>query len=232
MIVGHRGLRLEYPDNSREGILAATRVCDMVEIDVRRTRDGIAVLAHDPQIGGQTIIDTDWRELAVLDLGGGLHPARLDAVLSAAPGAPFNLEIKNSPADPDFDDTFAFALEVAQLASDGDVLTSFHWPTIDAIRRAFPELTTGLLLDPFGLLAEAVAWASEMGHRVIAPHWSLLGEEPSAPVAELVQAGLHVFVWTVNDEEVARQAAAGGAAAIITDDPVRIRAAVHGEEPG
>ena len=232
MIVGHRGLRLEYPDNSREGILAATRVCDMVEIDVRRTRDGAAVLAHDPHLGEHSIIDTDWPVLAELDIGGGLHPALLTDVVAEADGAPFNLEIKNSPNDPDFDGTFAFALEVAQLASERDVITSFHWPTMDAVHQAFPDLATGLLVDVVGSLSEAIDWAGRTNHRVIAPHWSLLGEEPDAILADLGAAGLKVFVWTVNDEDSAVRVAAGGAAAIISDDPVRIRAALRGEESG
>lgn len=232
LIVGHRGLRLEYPDNSREGILAALAVCDMVEFDVRRTRDGVAVLSHDPYLGGRTIVDTDWPVLAGSDLGGGRRPARLEDVLQAAAGARFNFEIKNSPQDPDFDDTFAFAREVARRASEQDVVTSFHWPTVDSLRPVYPNLATGLLVDPAGSLETAIDWAGKSGHRVLAPHWSLLGGRPAATVSELVKAGLQVFVWTVNDEEMARQVVAGGATAIITDDPVRIRSAVYGEEQG
>ena len=61
---------LEYPDNPKEGILAARSVCDMVEFDVRRTRDGVAVLSHDAYLGGNAIIDMDWKALAGFDLGG------------------------------------------------------------------------------------------------------------------------------------------------------------------
>jgi glycerophosphoryl diester phosphodiesterase len=230
MIVGHRGLRLEYPDNTVEGIVAAAAVCDMVEIDLRRTRDGVAVLAHDPTMGGRPIIETDWDDLAGLDLGGGFRPARFDQVLEVADGLPLNLEVKNSPLDPDFDETFSFACEVAGRASTRDIITSFHWPTVDAVRREHPNLTTGLLVDPGGSLAGAQRWAASRGHAVIAPHWSLLGDQPNLVVEELTRAGFHVFVWTVNDGDVARRAAGGGAAAIITDDPGRIRATVYGKE--
>ena len=120
LIVGHRGLPLEYPDNAGEGILAAIEVCDMVEIDVRRTRDGVAVLAHDPTVGDSAIIDMDWLMLVQAGLDGGPCPARLDAVLDVAGEFPFNLEIKNSPEDPDFDETFAFPIEVAGRASERD----------------------------------------------------------------------------------------------------------------
>lgn len=230
LIVGHRGLPLEYADNTKEGILAATAVCDMVEFDVRRTRDGVVMLSHDAHLGASAIIDMDWPAVAEFDLGRGLHPARLDDVLQAAGGFPFNFEIKNSPQDPDFDHTFAFARAAAGRASERDVVTSFHWPTVDAVRDAHPHLTTGLLVEAGGSLDEAAAWASGSGHQVIAPHWWLLGDQPAGRIADLAAAGLHVVVWTVNDEAIARSVAAGGAAAIITDDPVRIRSVLEGEE--
>jgi glycerophosphoryl diester phosphodiesterase len=228
MIAGHRGLPLEYPDNTKEGILAAAVVCDMVEFDVRRTRDGVAVLSHDARVGGSLIIDMDWPALEDFDLGGGFHLARLDDVLQAAGEFPFNFEIKNSPADPDFDETFEFAVEAAGRASKRDVVTSFHWPTVDAVRNAYPSLSTGLLVDPMGSVEAATAWATRSGHRVIALHWSLLGDQPAARTAEITKTGLRVVVWTVNDEDIARNVAAGGAAAIITDDPIRIGAALRG----
>jgi glycerophosphoryl diester phosphodiesterase len=224
LVVGHRGLPLEYPDNTKEGILAASAVCDMVEFDVRRTRDGVAVLSHDAHLGGRAIIDTDWEVLAEVDVGGGFQPARLDDVLEEAGDYPFDFEIKNSPADPDFDETFAFACEVAGRASDRDLMTSFHWPTIDTVHGAYPNLTTGLLVDPTGSFDDAVAWAVERGHGVIAPHWSLLAGRSGTEA--LTKQGLRIVAWTVNDEGVGRMLAAAGVTAIITDDPKRMAAAL------
>ena len=228
MVAGHRGLRLEYPDNTLEGILAASAVCDMVEFDVRSTRDGVAVLSHDAHLDGRAIIDMEWATLAELDVGNGLHPARLDDVLDAAGKCPFNFEIKNSPADPDFDPTFAFACEVARRASPEDLITCFHWPTVDAVRDAYPNLSTGLLVDPTGSLAEAADWAMRRGHQVIAPHWSLLAGPSIVETATLAKQGLEVVVWTVNDEDVARCLDDAGATTIITDDPIRMFAVLKG----
>ncbi len=224
LVVGHRGLPLEYPDNTKEGILAASAVCDMVEIDVRRTRDGVAVLSHDAHLGGRAIIEMDWQAVSEVDVGGGLYPARLDDVLEATGEFPFNFEIKNSSADPDFDDTFAFACEAASRATGRDLVTSFHWPTVDAVHRAHPNLATGLLVDPTGSLDDAIAWAIGQGHEVIAPHWSLL----AGPSAAWAGQPLQIVVWTVNDEEVGRKLAADGAMAIITDDPRRMVEALKG----
>ena len=226
LVAGHRGLPLEYPDNTMEGILAARSVCDMVEFDVRRTRDAVAVLSHDAHLGGRAIIDTDWKALAEVDVGGGFHPARLNDVVEAAGEFPFNYEIKNSPAEPDFDETFAFACEAAGRASERDLVTSFHWPTIDAVRKAHPNLATGLVVDPTGSFDDAAAWAIERGHEVLAPHWFLLAGQSG--IGALAKQGLRIFVWTVNDEDVGRTLAAAGVTAIITDDPKRMAALKDG----
>ncbi len=51
MIIGHRGARGELPENTLAGIRHAIATgCDMIEIDVRLTRDGVVVVTHDPQL--------------------------------------------------------------------------------------------------------------------------------------------------------------------------------------
>ncbi len=220
---GHRGLRLQYPDNTEAGILAAMQVCDLVELDARQTADGQIVLSHDPQLGGHLLIETTWEDLRRVDLGGGHPPALFERVMGAIGDFPLDIEIKNNPADPDFDDSFAFPLRVASLARPQDVVTSFHWPTMEAIRAAHPDVRTGLLIDLGGSLQEGVEHAAAGGHQVVAPHWSLLGDEPGSAIAPARARGLDVVVWTVNDEERAVRLAEAGVSTIISDDPGRIR---------
>lgn len=224
---GHRGLRLEYPDNTEDGILAAREVCDLVELDTRRTADGVIVLSHDPDLGGHVVIETPWDVLERVDLGQGLPPARFEHLLSVLGDFPLDIEIKNSPSDPDFDATFAFPLRVAGMARPQDVVTSFHWPTMDAIRSAYPRLRTGLLIDLSGSLEEAAAHALATGHQVLAPHWSLLGDEPHSAIDPVLERGLDVVVWTVNDADRALTLAEAGVSTIISDDPGRIRRALR-----
>jgi len=230
LVGAHRGLRLEYPDNTIAGISAAIGVADLAETDLRRTADGVAVLAHDPAIADRVVFETEWDELAEIDLGDGHRPARFDELLTAIGSFPLDIEIKNEPAQPDFDPTFAFAIEVTSMARPQDVVTSFHWPTMDAVKRAHPSLHTGLLVEPNGSLEAAADHAVAGRHGIVAPHWFLLGDDPTSPVAQLGNTGLEVVVWTVDDEDRARLLAQAGASVIVTDDPHRITEALRRNE--
>lgn len=223
LIGGHRGLPYSYPDNTLEGIVAAAGSVDFVELDVRRSADGRMVLSHEPELGELVINDHSWDELSAVELGDGYRPALLDAVLEALPDSSLNIEIKNSPFQPGFDPDGVFALEVAALVRSFDLVTSFYWPTMDTVKAAFPAARTGLLVYQVGSLSETMQAAISGGHQVIAPHFSLLMEDPEPLIEEAHSAGLEVMTWTVNDSEMAASLVSAGIDAIISDDPVRIQ---------
>ena len=193
------------------GLEAAATVVSAVEIDVRASADGELVMSHDPELGGLVIAESSWAQLAQVDLGGGHHPILLGDALAAFPEMTFDIEVKNWPGDPGFEPDSVTALRSAELARPIDYLTCFYWPTVDAVKVAFPELRTGLLLDKGGSLSDTIDHARRQGHEIIAPHWSLIHE----PLPDdLVAAS-----WTVNDPEMARTLAGFGVSTVITDDP-------------
>lgn len=225
LIGGHRGLPTHFPDNSIEGIIAARESCDYVEIDVRRTSDGTMVLSHDPDIDGRVIADHQWHALADLELGQGLHPTTLESVMGAIGPFPLDIEVKNSPLEPGFDPSGEFAVEVAQLARRADVVTSFWWPTVDAVRRTHPQVRTGLLIDENGHMKEAARHAEAREHPVLAPHWTLLLADEALTRSLVLE--FEIAAWTVDDVDVAEALRDLGIDSIITNDPVGIRAALR-----
>ncbi len=55
MCFAHRGDSEHYPENSIEGIISAVKMgADCIEADIRTTKDGIAVLMHDKELGRTT----------------------------------------------------------------------------------------------------------------------------------------------------------------------------------
>jgi glycerophosphoryl diester phosphodiesterase len=229
-VCGHRGWPARYPDNTLAGIVAATGVCDLIETDVRQTRDGVLVLSHDPDLQGHVVAESEWSTLAGLDLGDGHRPARLDEMLEAVGEFPINLEIKNDPCQPGFDEEARFAIEAVGHSRPGDVITSFHWPTMTRIKAAFPDVVTGLLITPAGSLVDAGDVALAEGHTWLAPHWSCF-EDPPLDIAELHGRGVSISVWTVDDSDRAAALAAAGCDVVITNDPTTIREAIAGVGP-
>jgi glycerophosphoryl diester phosphodiesterase len=220
--VAHRGLPRQFPDNSLAGILAAMPASEMIEIDVRRTADGVLVLAHDPEFAGLIVREHTLADLLARDVGG--HKiARLDEVLEAVGDFPLNLEIKQNRDHQVFDPDPDIARQVGALARPGDLVTSFYWPTVAAVKVGFFDVKTGLLVDSRLGFDAALSEAGTMGHPVLAVHDPLLGEDPRPAMNRARSANLEVVVWTVNDPARARQLAEAGVSAIISDDPVSIR---------
>lgn len=118
MVIAHRGASGEYPENTLlafEQGLAAGAV--MLESDLHATRDGVAVLLHDPRVerttdGHGLVSELSLAELQALDAGHtfspdagrtfpfrgqGIRVPTLEEALSAFPEARFNLELKAAP---------------------------------------------------------------------------------------------------------------------------------------
>lgn len=211
LVVGHRGWPQRFPDNTLGGCLAAAEVSDAVEVDVRRCGDGRLMLSHDPIMGGHLVADTPWSVLAELDLGAGNHPALLDEVLAGLPETAVQIEVKNWPGDLGFEPDHRLALEAAERARADDVITGFNPDTLAAVRRLFPDVTTGLCIPGAFDLDAAIELCLDAGHGVLVPEFALITEELNVP--------LQVFPWTVNDPARVMKLVELGVTGIITDDP-------------
>lgn len=219
--MAHRGWPTRYPDNTLAGVLAAAGVADMIEVDVRRSGDGKLLLAHDPTIAGRPVTSTSWSELCELDVGYGHHPALLDEVLAAIPEVPTQIEVKNFPYEPGFEPDHRLALEAAARARPFDIVTSFNRTTIEAVRRDFDDVATGLAIGFPAELDEAARYCEREGHRALVPAAGLIAEP-------LFEIGVEVYPWTVNDSDIARELVEAGVSGIITDDPGAIAHAIRG----
>ena len=88
--VGHRGASAHEPQNTVRSFERAIAMgVDMVEIDLRQSRDGALVLAHDPTIrgGGRELAVAvhDLESLRALDLG---HSERIATLAMESPPNP------------------------------------------------------------------------------------------------------------------------------------------------
>lgn len=216
LVYGHRGASVAARENTLEAFrIAGEQGADGVELDVRRTVDGALVLHHDAGLGdGRIISATPRDELPA-------HLPILEDALDVCRDLIVNIEIKNIPGEPDFDETCSLTDEVVALlrsrgGRDRVVISSFHLRTIDRVRELDPDLATGFLcmLDP--LPADGVEPAARRGHGAIHPYHLLVDE---ALVDAAHDAGLTVNVWTVDDPDELAHLAALGVDAIVTNVP-------------
>jgi glycerophosphoryl diester phosphodiesterase len=225
-VIAHRGASAAAPENTVEAFRLARELgADWVELDARRTRDGRIVVHHDAELpDGRVIVELERTELppSVCDL--------TDA-LDACEGMSVNIEIKNWPADPDFDPDELVAHRVAALIAERDLydrvlVSCFHYPTIQLLRELDPRIPTAflhLLIDrDWPALAADVAAA---GHAALHP-WDVVVDAALVDAAKA--AGLEVNVWTVDDPDRMAELIALGVDGLCTNVPDVARAVVDG----
>jgi glycerophosphoryl diester phosphodiesterase len=220
LVIAHRGASGTRPENTVEAFRHARALgADWVELDVRRSADGVLVVHHDARLGdGRTIVATDAADLPPS------VPTLVEA-LEACEGMGVNVEIKNLPEDPDYDADHGVAVAVAGLVRaflppERVVVSSFTMGTIDRLRAIDPELPTGWLtfdaLDPRQLVERTVAH----GHGCIHP-W--VGFVTPGFIRLAHDAGLRLLTWTVDDPVRMAELAVAGVDGIITNHPDRAR---------
>jgi glycerophosphoryl diester phosphodiesterase len=226
-VIAHRGASAAYPENTVEAFAAAGRLgADWVELDVRRTVDGLLAVHHDARLGdGRAIVDMEQSALPA-------SVPDLTAALTACDGLGVNVEIKNSPSDPDFDPTAAIVQPTVEAIRSwgGDVIvSSFDPATIDHVRGVAPDLPTALLTFLLADPADAIDACVRAGHRALHPYDATVTAEV---VARCHDAGLLVNVWTVDDPARIRELADFGVDGVVTNVPDVARRALDSLSSG
>jgi glycerophosphoryl diester phosphodiesterase len=166
--------------------------CDMVELDVRRTRDGRLVAVHDPRIQGTKVRTLDHAQLKAR-LGPREAPALAEVLERAVGRIKLDLELKEDGYVGEVTRTVA-----EHLAPDAYVMTSFLPLVLATVKERAPATRTGLLLKPAaGLAVERRLQRSRADF--LAPH---AGLARAGLLAWATERGLESYVWTVNHRRV------------------------------
>lgn len=224
LILGHRGLPSEAPENTLSSFRKALEAgADGVELDVRLARDGIPVVVHDVDMRRTTeargcvdeldseeirLCSVRWRGRVVTTV----HVPTLAEVLrDLPPGTTVDVELK-----PQHGDAEMLASAVHDACSAGRdldfIFSSFELEPLLALRRRRPDArlwlnctwATGLAVRNArrGELAGVAFW-----HVLLTP-WL---------VRQVHQLGLEVAAWPVNHPERAKALARWGVDVLITD---------------
>jgi glycerophosphoryl diester phosphodiesterase len=236
IVVGHRGSAATHPENTLASFSAAIDAgADAVELDVRVSADGVAIVMHDSDVGRTTNGSGLVHELTVAQLkrldasggSGGRHevPTLVEVLELVSGRAAVNLEIKNLPGEPGFDGPVEAAVEAAledleRVGFLGPVLvTSFHWSSIERSRARAPDVPTGFLSLAAVAPVAALDYVRQAGHQFVLPNVLALRGAGPGFVEEAHRHEVRVGTWTVDDPEAVAELFAWGVDAVATNDP-------------
>jgi glycerophosphoryl diester phosphodiesterase len=245
LVIAHQGGRGLWPENTLFAFEHADGLgADVLEMDLRTTRDGRMVVLHDRTLDRTTdgtgpIADFDLDEVRKLDAGyrftdagagfpyrgKGLAVPTLEDVLSRFPERRLNLEMK------EFSDDMARRLCQTlrdYRATNRVLVASFAHPPMLAFRGACPEVATsatareGLLFYQLTRFQLGSVFRSDAAAFEVPEYFG--GIHVVRPAFLDLARSFHfrVQVWTVNEEEDLRRMLSLGVDGIITDYPDRL----------
>ena len=229
LVIAHRGASAALQQNTLDAFrLAVEMGTDFIELDVRRSRDDVLIIHHDAHLpDGRFIVEHDYDDLP------DFVPTLAEA-LDACEGARVNIEIKNEPDEPDYDEAHQISDAVVGLAlafrpPEELLVTSFNMDTVKRIRSVNPEIPIGFVSGYEILQVQMLLdHLAELGMTAVAPY------DPTVDrrfIERAHEAGLAVYPWTVNDPSRMAELTEIGIDGIITDTPDVARSVVDGTAP-
>lgn len=237
IIIAHRGLHHQFPENTRESLRAALDAgIEGIEFDLQTTRDGVAVVIHDESLertttGTGLIAEKNWSDLAdVLVKCSTSRQARL----------PLLVDIWTDLDD----DPSSRGLRLKELVVLAEVKPPNHRRlTLETLSYAskFPGTWIVQSFDEANLIHAAVQSpdadvaflvdSRETLQRGIDSGWKRIhlsktfADDPT--IAELRAKDRLIGVWTPNSDEELRRVIRLNVDILITDEPLRARELVN-----
>ena len=243
LVMAHRGGMGLWPENTLYAFERAARIgVDVMEIDVRQTKDGEIVVIHDDVLervsnGIGAVSDKTLEELKSLDFayhfvkdggdkpelrGTGVTISTLREILTSLPDSYFNIDIKDNSQE--------FVRSVLKLVrSEGMlekvVIGSFYDNIVNLVNSEASEFTTSaaareawiiFLLNKIGL--GRLHQPTGVAYQIPVTHKGMDVVTPSL-VRTAHSLGQEVHVWTVDDPVEIKRLLEMGVDAIVTNRP-------------
>ena len=216
-IVAHRGARAEEPENTLRAIKRAAECgADLVEVDLRQSKDHELVAIHDATVerttnGSGLVAAQTLQQLQRLDAGRGEHIPRLAEVLSLVDRLRIGLVIELKEP--------GFEVDVVQAVVSGRmdqsvIIASFFHPALLTVRAAAPRVKTGIILSSLPVYPVQVALDARAD--IIFQRYPRLTRDY---VDAAAKRGIEIYAWVINTREDFEHVKALGVAGIATDNP-------------
>lgn len=233
-VIAHRGASFDAPENTLAAFrLAWLQNADAVEMDLRSTRDGRLAVMHDDDLLRTTgarirVRDLDSKELKSFDAGqwkgtswsGECIPMLDEALALVPPGRRVLLELKEGPETlPEL----KRCLRHSSLSAEQVCVISFDQTLVAKSAKFLTEIEHAWVVGgpASETFSEILAGAVNAGLDALDLHASWPLDHMS--VETVHQAGLKLYVWTVDDVDDALHFAGLGVDGITTNKPGLLR---------
>lgn len=228
-VTAHRGDAENAPENTMPAFeMAVAAGADIIELDVRQTKDGVYVIMHDENLNRTTNVkrnvgEVDYAYIKKLDAGSsfdrsfdGTKIPTLEEVLQFAIEEDVFLNIELKPAETDQN----YVQGIVDLLHEYDftrqcVVGSQSVAALREVKALDPEIETLCILTmAFGDFADMEAVdAFSIKHTYISNNM----------VSSIHAAGKKVYAWTVNNENDIKELLLLNVDGIITDKPAETK---------
>ncbi|HEY1109705.1 MAG TPA: glycerophosphodiester phosphodiesterase family protein [Opitutaceae bacterium] len=242
-LIAHRGASYDAPENTLSAVrLAWSQDADAVEVDVHLTSDGRLAVIHDDDARRTTRVERRVAELTLAELqrldagswkGGAFAgepvPSLDAALLLVPPGRRIFVEVKSGA---EALRELVRSLMRCRLNPAQVVVIAFDFATASAAKRQLARCEVCWIVEQDSVdgalgLAEIVRRAREGKLDGLDLEAAWVDATPGL-AAQVRAAGLKLYVWTVDDADLARRLEAAGVDGITTNRPGWLRAQLVG----
>lgn len=237
-IIGHRGACGYAPENTLESVKTAADIgATWVELDVKLTKDDIAIIFHDDDLdrttnGSGLVADTLYEDIKQLEAGSwfadsfaGIKIPTLEEMLELLIDLDLGLNLEIKPCPGREVQTAEAALDILSRYWDNPdklLISSFQHVSLEVAKDMAPEWPRGLLLDDewppnWAELAEYLEASS------INVNGNLVSREQ---VESIIDFGAPILAYTINDPHRFRTLQSWGVDGVFTDVPDVIKDAI------
>ena len=235
LLYAHRGSSILAPENTLPAFeLAKLHGADILEIDVRISRDGQLVVFHDERVertcdGQGRVSDLSIIQLKKLNAAHHFVDPEgrswrnektpiltLPEMFELLPDTTINIDIK--------DNSMKAALAVAKAVEMADRFTavnvgSFHAKTLQHFRQRLPQVTTSATLPEVANLyfKRGLYKNVPFEYLQIPTRYMGLPLAGNSFIRHAKQRGIHSVYWTINDRATMEKLIKRGAAGFVTD---------------
>ena len=224
IVIGHRGAKFYALENTVNSIKKAVVLkSDMIELDIRLTKDNIPIIIHDKKINRTTdgkgrVSKLTLKEIKKFNTNGEKVPT-LNQVLRTFKKQIFNLDIKEYKAV-----LPALKIIYKNNAEERIKICSRRAKVLQLVKHFNPQIETAMVYQfPF---RRVMKLANELGMQAIHPNHYFATKRL---IKRAHKNNLRVNAWTVNNKNKIQKLINKEIDGIVTDDPALANSVKNGK---